>query len=69
MRYLILLPPPMWRTVILPLLFLPPDLLMETTSDFSGLAAVTSSNELTVFCLVPGVMGLNLLIAIYRSLR
>ena len=28
-RYLRLLPPPMWRTVILPALFLPPDLALR----------------------------------------
>ena len=41
---------------------------METTNDLSGFSVVTSVKVLTDFCLVPGVMGLNLLIAIILML-
>ncbi len=50
--------------VILPVLFLPPDLFLGLISDFSGLFLVISSNVLITFCLWPGVTGLNFLTAI-----
>ena len=50
--------------VIFPELFLPPDLFLGLTSDFSGLFLVISSKVLITFCLWPGVTGLNFLTAI-----
>ncbi len=50
--------------VILPRLFLPPELFLGFTSDFSGLVREISSKVLMTFRLWPGVTGLNFLTAI-----
>ncbi len=43
LRYRRLAPPPRWREVTRPWALRPPDFLMPSTSDFSGLLFVTSA--------------------------
>ena len=50
-RYLLLWPPPIYRIVIRPLLFLPPDFFSGWIKDFSGSALVIVSNALIILCL------------------
>ena len=59
--YLFLCPPPIWREVILPLLFLPPELFFGSNKLFSGLSVVIASNPLTTLKRWAGVIGFNFL--------
>ncbi len=63
-RYLRLWPPPRRLIVMRPWLLRPPDLESGAMSDFSGVALVTSSKELTVLKRSVGVMGRNFLTGI-----
>ena len=60
-RYLLLWPPPFWRMVIFPWLFLPPDFFNGASKLFSGLSAVMASNPFTTLKRCPGVIGFNFL--------
>src|SRR5580765_3237982 len=66
-RYRRLLPPPWWRAVIRPCTLRPAFLRPLTTSDFSGVARVISSNDETLPPRRPGVVGLYLRTAIYPN--
>src|SRR5258708_31252550 len=57
-RYILLLPPPRNRSVILPCALRPPVLFNGATRDFSGLVAVISSNVETDRNRRLGVVGL-----------
>src|SRR4030065_965553 len=59
-RYRRLLPPPWCRLVIRPLLLRPAFLRPLSSSDFSGVPRVISSNEETLAPRRPGVVGLYL---------
>src|SRR5919204_5102751 len=58
-RYCRLCPPPRWREVRWPRLLRPPDFLTGSSSDFSGVSVVISSNPETERNRVPAVMGRN----------
>ena len=58
-------PPPRWRTVILPLEFLPPRFSIGLTSDFFGFRVVMSSEVWSTAPRWPGVIGLRALSGIY----
>src|SRR5699024_2053467 len=58
----------MWRLVMRPEPLRPPDLLSGRTSDFSGVARVTSTKSATELPRRPGVVGLYLRIPIGSSL-
>src|SRR5690606_1948301 len=60
---LCLWPPPKLRAVILPALFLPPELFLGASNVFSGFDLVISSNAGATLNLVPGVTGFNFLTA------
>ena len=62
--YFLLAPPPLWRTVILPVLFLPPDFLKSVVRDFSGAFFVISLYVITDIFLCPFDVGFNFLIGI-----
>src|SRR5690554_3608236 len=59
-RYARLWPPPMWRVVMRPALFRPPDFGSGRTSDFSGVSRVISTKSATLEPRRPGVVGLYL---------
>src|SRR3954470_11951298 len=63
-RYCRLCPPPRWREVRWPCLFRPPVPRFGSSSDFSGVERVTSSNPETERNRVAGVMGRNCLMLI-----
>ena len=65
MRYLVRLPPPMWRVVILPWLLRPPEWRWSCSRDFSGLSPVSSSYAETEAKRLPADVGLYFLIAIF----
>ena len=67
MRYFLRLPPPMWRTVILPWLLRPPLFLVSSMSERSGFTSVISSYACTVMKRRAADVGLYLLIAIFCS--
>ena len=56
--YFCLCPPPLWREVILPLLFLPPEDFFDCNNDFSGFFLVISLKSVATWPLMPGVTGL-----------
>ena len=58
LRYLILLPPPWWRTVILPCLLRPALFFLVSRRDFSGVLVVTSSKVSTDMNRLAGEVGL-----------
>jgi hypothetical protein len=58
-RYILLDPPPRLRVVIRPRLFRPALLGSGDNNDFSGLRAVSSSNDGRTALRVPGVIGLK----------
>ena len=57
-RYLTLLPPPWWRTVILPCLLRPAFFFLLSRRDFSGVVLVTSSKVSTDMKRLAGEVGL-----------
>src|SRR5918996_6254372 len=63
-RYWRLCPPPRWRDVRCPRLFRPPDFFIGSSSDFSGVSRVISSNPDTLRNRVPAVIGRNCLMLI-----
>src|SRR5688500_19614900 len=63
-RYARRAPPPRRRDVMRPLALRPPLLRSGSSSDFSGVSRVSSSNELTERNRVPAVIGLNFLVGI-----
>src|SRR4249920_3230432 len=63
-RYCCLCPPPMYLMARWPELFLPPVFLAGTSKLFSGVDLVSSTKEFTILNRVPGVTGLNFLVAI-----
>src|SRR6056300_914711 len=56
--YFCLCPPPLWRDVIRPLLFLPPEDFLDSSNDFSGFFFVISLKSVETCPLIPGVTGL-----------
>ena len=58
-RYIFLWPPPLYRMVTWPLLLRPPETFFFSSSDFSGVLRVISSNPETERKRVPAVMGRN----------
>ena len=62
--YFLLWPPPIWREVIRPLLFLPPDLVNFLTRLFSGSFLESSVLIMEMWFRFPGDVGLYVLIAI-----
>src|SRR4051812_46638608 len=64
LRYCRLWPPPRCRLVRWPWLFRPPVRFLGSTSDFSGVNRVTSSNPEMERKRVPGVIGRNCLMLI-----
>src|SRR5699024_10659289 len=62
--YFLLAPPPLERTVILPLLFLPPDFLRSDVKALWGVVFVISSNVETDIFLWPFDVAFSFLIAI-----
>src|SRR3990170_1123005 len=64
LRYCCLWPPPRWRDVRWPWLLRPPVRFFGSSSDFSGVARVISSNPETERNRVPGVIGRNCLMLI-----
>src|SRR5271157_2958037 len=67
--YFLLWPPPWWRVVILPVLFLPPVFLTRATRDFSGFFSVISSYVRPLMNLLPAEVGLNSLTPIMHPQR
>src|ERR671919_1219796 len=63
-RYWRLCPPPRCREVMCPRLFRPPDFFIGSSSDFSGVSRVISSNPDTERNRVAAVMGRNCLMLI-----
>src|SRR6476659_5212846 len=63
-RYWRLCPPPRWREVRWPWLLRPPVFFIGSSSDFSGVSRVTSSNPETERKRVPAVIGRNCLMLI-----
>src|ERR671918_1539232 len=63
-RYWRLCPPPRCREVRWPRLFRPPDFFIGSSSDFSGVSRVISSNPDTLRNRVPAVIGRNCLMLI-----
>src|ERR1044072_7683075 len=59
LRYWRLCPPPRCREVRWPRLFRPPDFFIGSSSDFSGVSRVISSNPDTERKRVPAVIGRN----------
>ena len=58
-RYWRLCPPPRWRKVRWPMLLRPPVFFIGSSSDFSGVSRVISSNPLTDLKRVAAVIGRN----------
>ena len=59
MRMRFLCPPPLWRMVILPVLFLPPVRFVGSRSAFSGLVLVRLLNTGAILKRCPDVRGLS----------
>src|ERR1041385_3227383 len=68
-RYCCLCPPPRRRSVTWPWLLRPPDFFAGSSSDFSGVARVISSNPLTIRNRVPAVTGRNCLMLMASALE
>src|SRR5215469_14433309 len=58
MRYNLRVPPPLWRTVMWPLLLRPACFLRTSTSDFSGSTFERSEKSIVVTNRRPGEVGL-----------